>query len=79
MQAMLSVCGGFVFETLEEFWNVIWNVNVKITLFVIPIQCGTTVESAGPVFGMGVVFVDGVDEMFIILFSDILHVKIVNT
>ena len=76
---MLWVCGGIVFETLEEFWNVFWHGNVKIALFVIQIQCYTTVESAGPVFGTGVVFVDGVDEMVNIFFSDILHAKIVNT
>ena len=52
-----------MFETLEEFGNVFWHGNVKITLFVIPIQCDTTVDSTGPVFGTGVVFVDGVDEM----------------
>ena len=76
---MLWVCGGFVFETLEEFWNVFWHGNVKITLFVIPIQCDTTVESDDPFFRTGVVFVDGVDEMVSILFSDILYAKIVNT
>ena len=68
-----------MFETLEEFWNVFWHGNFKIMLFVIPIQCDTTVESAGPVSGTGVVFVDGVDEMVSILFSDILHTKVVNT
>ena len=76
---MLWVCGGFVFEKLEEFWNVFWHGNVKITLFVIPIQCDTTVYSVGPVFGTGVVFVDGVDDMVIIFSYDILHAKIVNT
>ena len=69
---MLWVGGGFVFETLEGFWNVFWHGNVKIMLFVIPIQCDTTVESAGPFFGTGVVFVDGVDEMVSIFFPDIL-------
>ena len=76
---MWWVCGGFVFETLEEFWNVFWHGNVKIMLFVIPIQCDTTVESAGPVFGTGLVFVDSVDDMVSILFPDILHSKIVYT
>ena len=56
---MLWVGGGFVFETLEEFWNVFWHGNVKITLFVITIQCDNTVESAGPVFVTGAVFVGG--------------------
>ena len=64
-----------MFETLEDFWNVFWHGNVKITLFLIPIECDTTVKSAGPVFGTGVVFVDGVNDIF----SDILHAKIVNT
>ena len=48
-------------------------------LFVVPIQRDTTVESTGLVFGTGVVFVDGVDEMVRIFFSNILHAKIVNT
>ena len=43
------------------------------------IQCDITVESDGPVFGPGVVFVDGVDEMVSIFFSGILPAKIVNT
>ena len=76
---MLWVCGGFVFETLEGFWGVFWHGNVKIMLFVVPIQCDTTVESAGTVFRTGVVFVDGVDEMVSILFPKIIHAKIVNT
>ena len=76
---MLWVCGGFVFEMLEEFWNVFWNGNFKMMLFVAPIQCDTKVESAGPVFGTGLVFVDGVDEMVRIFFPDILHAKIVYT
>ena len=50
-----------MFGTLEEFWDVFWHGNVKIMLFVVPIQCDTTVESAGAVFRTGVVFVDGVD------------------
>ena len=79
IRVMLWVCGGFVFETLEEFWNVFWHGNVRITLFVISIQCDTKVESAGPVFRTGVVFVDGVHEMVSIFFSDILHAEIVNT
>ena len=79
MRAMLWVCGGFLFETLEEFWNVFWHGNVKKMLFVIPIQCDTTVESVGPFFGTGLVFVDGVDDMVSIFFSDILHAKFVNT
>ena len=76
---MLWVCWGFVFETLEEFWDVFWHGNVKIMLFVIPIQCDTTVEIDVTVLGTGVVFVDGVDDMVSIFFSDILHAKIVNT
>ena len=68
-----------MFETLKEFWNVLWHRNVKITLFVIPIQCDTTVKRASPFFGTGVVFADGVDEMVSILFSNKLHSKIVNT
>ena len=48
-------------------------------LFVVPFQCDTTVESAGPVFGTGVVFVDGVDEMVSIFFPEIIHTKIVYT
>ena len=68
-----------MFETLEEFWNVFWHGNVKITLFVIPIQCDTTVESAGLVFRTGVLFVDSIDEMVSIFFSNILNAKIVNT
>ena len=48
-------------------------------LFVVPIQCDNKVESAGPVFGTGLVFVDGVDEMVRIFFPDILHPKIVYT
>ena len=79
MQAMLWVGEGFLFEMLEEFWNVFWHGNVKIMLFVVPIQYDTTVESTGPVFGIGVVFVDGVDEKVSIFFPDILHAKIVNT
>ena len=77
--AMLWVCGGFVFETLEEFCNVFWHGNVKMMLFVDEIKCNTTVESDGPVFGTGVVLVDGVDEMVRILFPDILHARIVYT
>ena len=76
---MLWVCGGFVFETLEEFWDVFWHGNVKMMFFVVPIQCDATVESAGPVFGIGVVFVDGVDEMVSVFFPDILHAKIAYT
>ena len=52
-----------MFQTLEEFWDIFWHGNVKIMFFVVPIQCDTTVESAGPVFGTGVVSVDGVDDM----------------
>ena len=66
-------------ETLEEFWGVCWHGNVKIILFVDPIQFDTIVDSAVPVFGTGVVFVGGVDEMFRIFFPDLLHAKIVNT
>ena len=68
-----------MFETLEEFWDVFWHGNVKIMLFVVPIQSDTTVKSASPGFGTGVVFVDGVDEMVSIFFPEILHAKIVNT
>ena len=76
---MLWVCGGFVFEKFEEFWNVFWHGNAKMILFVVPIQCDTTVESVGPVYGTGVLFVDGVDDMVSIFFPEILHDKIVYT
>ena len=68
-----------MFETLEEFWDIFSNGNVKMMLFVVPIQCDTTVESDCPVFGIGVVFVDGVDDMVSVLFPDILHAKVVYT
>ena len=68
-----------MFEMLEDFWNVFWHGNFNMMLFVVPIQCDTTVESAVTVLGTGVVFVDGVDDMVRIFFPDILHAKIVNT
>ena len=67
-----------VLELVQRFLKVIGYGNVASPIRVIPLDVKTTEQGAGPIHGYGVLFLEGLDQVFRILFANIFDAEVVN-
>ena len=58
--------------------EIFWHGDVAGACRLVPVNGESVEEVTGPVYGDGVEFLEGLDEMVSVLFADILDSKVVN-
>jgi hypothetical protein len=58
--------------------NIVGHGEIDCAIFVIPVQCETAIEAAGPVRGDGVQIFEGCDQMPCVFIANVFDAELVN-
>ena len=65
-------------ELFESFCDIVWHGYVDLSSLVVPIQRDSNVPSSAPLYCHSVIFLNGVIEVYFVLFAHVFYSKIVD-